>query len=478
MKYNMKKGAVSFLLAAAMLMVGMACSSTTVKAAGNTVDEATPIVTGTAYSGVNSLTNPVDFYKFTISRSGKLTLDAKKYTDKKNCEWELFDAGGKSLRYNKPGYDSNRGYSYCTDEYYALAGTYYVKVYGNWGDYQFSVNYEDSNETYTETQTLRNDTIGQAKPAELKKVYRGQVSKAQDEADFYKFTVPYRTEVFLDYNLYSTDSYYFDRPYYKVFDANGKEEGAWSMSYDANRLAYHNVNSFTLDKGTHYLKIGAAGGSRFGFYDFKLYVHEHKFRTKITKAAPGVNGTITEICDCGEVKSTKTIYAPKTMTLSKIEYVYNGKAQKPTVKVKDAKGKVMPTSAYTVKWPSGRAKVGTYKVTVKFKGNYKGSLSQTFTIQPKGTKIASLKAKSKGFQIKLKKQAKETTGYQVQYATVKSFKSGAKIKTITKNSKVTETYTKLKPRKKYYVRVRTYKQVGGKKYYSEWSPAKVVTTKK
>ena len=37
--------------------------------------------------------------------------------------------------------------------------------------------------------------------------------------------------------------------------------------------------------------------------------------------------------------------------------------------------------------------------------------------------------------------------------------------------------TKLKAKKKYDVRVRTYKTVSGKKYYSTWSKAKYVTTK-
>ena len=41
-----------------------------------------------------------------------------------------------------------------------------------------------------------------------------------------------------------------------------------------------------------------------------------------------------------------------------------------------------------------------------------------------------------------------------------------------------ENYKKLKPKKKYYVRVRTYKTVNGVKFYSEWSSAKSVKVKK
>ena len=53
-------------------------------------------------------------------------------------------------------------------------------------------------------------------------------------------------------------------------------------------------------------------------------------------------------------------------------------------------------------------------------------------------------------------------------------------KTVTVSSYKTtsKTVKSLKAKKKYYVRVRTYKTVSGTKYYSSWSKAKSVTTKK
>ena len=97
---------------------------------------------------------------------------------------------------------------------------------------------------------------------------------------------------------------------------------------------------------------------------------------------------------------------------------------------------------------------------------------------PSETSLVSVTAKSKGFTVKWKKQTKNTTGYQVQYSTSSSFKSGNKTVTISKNSTTTKSFSKLKAKKKYYVRVRTYKSVNGKKYYSSWSKSKSVTTKK
>jgi hypothetical protein len=98
--------------------------------------------------------------------------------------------------------------------------------------------------------------------------------------------------------------------------------------------------------------------------------------------------------------------------------------------------------------------------------------------KPKGTSLSSLKATKKGFTVKWKKQATQTNGYQIQYSTSSKFSSGNKTVTISKNSTVSRNITKLSAKKKYYVRIRTYKKVDGKTYYSSWSSAKSVTTKK
>lgn len=86
--------------------------------------------------------------------------------------------------------------------------------------------------------------------------------------------------------------------------------------------------------------------------------------------------------------------------------------------------------------------------------------------------------KKKGFLVKWKKQATQTTGYQIEYGTKKNFSSGSKIIKVKKNRTVSKEITKLKGKKKYYVRIRTYKVVSGKEYCSSWSKAGTVTTRK
>lgn len=166
------------------------------------------------------------------------------------------------------------------------------------------------------------------------------------------------------------------------------------------------------------------------------------------------------------------------VSLPATSYTYNGKVRKPVPTVKFSSGNTVSTGYYTVSYPSGCKNVGKYwaKVTFNGKDGFKGSISKVFKIIPKGTSISSISAKSKGFTVKWKKQATQTTGYQVQYSTSSKF-SSPKTVTISKNSTLSKTVSKLKGKKKYYVRVRTYKTVSGTKYYSSWSSAKSITTK-
>ena len=206
---------------------------------------------------------------------------------------------------------------------------------------------------------------------------------------------------------------------------------------------------------------------------------EHKFVIDLTKATQKENGYIIEECyECGMVKSNPTIPKIQTISLSKTSFTYNNKIQKPTVKVKDSKGNVISASNYIVKYSNNSSKkIGEYKVTITFKGNYEGTKTLKYTINPKGTSLKKLTAGNKQFKATWKAQKTETTGYELQYATNKAFTSGKKKITIKKNKTTSSTVKKLKAKKKYYVRIRTYKTVNGKKYYSGWSKVLNVKTK-
>ena len=95
--------------------------------------------------------------------------------------------------------------------------------------------------------------------------------------------------------------------------------------------------------------------------------------------------------------------------------------------------------------------------------------------------MKSVKAAKKSLKATWAKQSTQTSGYQLQYARNKSFKSSVKTSTISNNKTVSKTVKNLTAKKTYYVRVRTYKKVkvNGKtmKLYSGWSTVKKTTVK-
>ena len=210
----------------------------------------------------------------------------------------------------------------------------------------------------------------------------------------------------------------------------------------------------------------------------------HTTKQTVTKATPTANGMIVNYCSvCKKTLSTTVIPKASSIKLKATSLTYNGKVRTPKVIVKDITGKTLVKNTdYTVSYAKGRKYVGKYAVKITFKGKYSGTKTLYFTIKPKATSISSLKAGSKKFTVKWKKQATQTTGYQVQVATNKKFKKNKKTVTIKKQKTTKTTVKKLKAKKKYYVRVRTYKtvKINGKsiRIYSGWSKTKTVTTKK
>ena len=209
----------------------------------------------------------------------------------------------------------------------------------------------------------------------------------------------------------------------------------------------------------------------------------HTTKQTVTKATPTANGKIVNYCSvCKKTLSTTVIPKASSIKLKATSLTYNGKVITPKVIVKDRTGKTLVKNTdYTVSYAKGRKYVGKYAVKITFKGKYSGTKTLYFTIKPKATSISSLKAGSKKFTVKWKKQATQTTGYQVQYSASSKF-SKAKTVTVGKNTTVSKKISKLSGKKKYYVRVRTYKtvKINGKsiRIYSGWSKTKTVTTKK
>lgn len=213
-------------------------------------------------------------------------------------------------------------------------------------------------------------------------------------------------------------------------------------------------------------------------------------KEKPTDVKEGSKGYLCKRCgDYKEIAKIKPILPSHKaditalkVNLSETEYTYNGKVKQPAVIIKDQNGNVISSTNYAVTYASGRKKPGTYSVQITMKGNYTGTQTVLFNIRGKKMPAPKLKAHSRALKVTWKKQ-KAITGYQIQYSTNAKFKkSKTKIVKIAKGRQTSKFIKKLKARKKYYVRVRSYKttKIGGKTYnaYSVWSKTKKVIVKK
>lgn len=211
----------------------------------------------------------------------------------------------------------------------------------------------------------------------------------------------------------------------------------------------------------------------------------HVFRKTIIPATIDEDGSIVEECrKCGYEKSNTVIPAVDTVILSKTRFLYNGREQEPQITVENNEGGTLAEGVdYTVTIDGNAKKVGRYTVIVEFEGNYEGETEHTFDILPKGTAITELTAEKNGFRMSWRKRASQTTGYEIAYSTSPRFtKATTRSVLVNKNKTTSQSVSKLKSGKKYYVRIRTYKKVrfGGEsiKIYSGWSEKRAVVAKK
>lgn len=206
----------------------------------------------------------------------------------------------------------------------------------------------------------------------------------------------------------------------------------------------------------------------------------------------------------------------KEVHLSKEQYVYDGNECKPTVTIDGLTEGV----DFIVSYENNTA-VGTGRVIVTGINDYCGQITKEFLIKnndsggatgsgdsteggessspaenpqehveekpdelepiivtkPKKTAVKKIKALKKAFTVTWNR--KDVDGYQIQYSTLSNFKKGKNTKqvNISKGKTVSKKITKLKSKKKYYVRIRTYnKKLIGKRY-SAWCKAKSVRVK-
>ena len=242
-----------------------------------------------------------------------------------------------------------------------------------------------------------------------------------------------------------------DRKDVTLIAATGHKFSSWKTEKKATcTKAGSKQRTCSVCKKTETQKLSALG-------------HSYKIIKIKAKATLSKNGSAVAKCKrCGLTNSKTVIYKIKTVKLSASSFAYNGKAKTPTVTVKDSKGRTLKKNTdYTVKYSSGRKNIGTYTVTVTFKGNYSGQKSLKFKIVL-GQVSGVAQMNKKGINFAWNKVA-GASGYEVynyDAPTKRYVKLAATKKTQLGNSGA---------KGKMKIKIRAFKKVGSKTYYGSFS---------
>ncbi|MCM1285543.1 MAG: fibronectin type III domain-containing protein [Acetobacter sp.] len=225
----------------------------------------------------------------------------------------------------------------------------------------------------------------------------------------------------------------------------------------------------------------------------KYYVRIRAYKT--------VNGN-TEYGEWSAASYVTTLAVPKTVTLKsvtaaakkftikwnsvdgitgyQIQYATNNKFTQNTKTITVSKSKATSQSISNLKDNKKYyVRIRAYKTanSSTVYGNWSAASAVTTPAKPKAVALKKVTPASKKITVKWAKVT-GITGYQIQHATNNKFTQNAKTITVSNSKTTSKSISKLKAKKKYYVRIRAYKKVNGTFVYGNWSKAKAVTTKK
>ena len=272
-------------------------------------------------------------------------------------------------------------------------------------------------------------------------------------------------------NLYlSTGTFYLDSSFVP-----------YSETFPENDITNNNTIDGANEIGFNKQYVGIKEYNNFDFYKFNM---PYKSKIKVTMNIKTTIGNV-DIClidRYGKTQETKSLFSNNgilsgevsfpveaginylkiggTTNLFRTDGIYNFKM---SIFCDHEYNRVYKTPTYFEK--------GYTQFICKVCGySYKKYVDKLQLNKPS---INSVTSGVKKLNVRLNANYYSYDGVQIQYSTNKKF-SNSKTSSTKKASK---TIKGLKKKKKYYLRVRSYKKVNGKKVYSKWSTVRKVKTK-
>ncbi len=388
-------------------------------------------------------TNKEHWYRITIESDGYLEFRLRSYSRARLVFYN--DDLSKQL-IGDFGFDVSGTEASPSTSTYGIslsAGTYYAKVFGDAGRYNLYA-------LYTSYGVNDNDAVSFDSPQDLAQNYEivGAIT-ATDTEDWFKIEVPTDTRY-----IFKLTSYTYNRVNLFNYDLSIKLIGDFAFDAEGSETAPDtSIYNIALSMGTYYIRVfGDQGKYLLSWYELTPENCSHEYETEKVNPTCTEQGYTLHKCNiCG--------YTYKNDYIDAKGHDFGNNLKKCSTC-----GAVNPN--YVA--PTTISPTTTAALTV--------SPTTKAVSKPKGAKFKKVKGSKKAIVLTWAK-VKGVKGYQIQVATDKKFKKNKKTVTIKKQKTTKTTVKKLKSKKKYFVRIRTYKTVNGKKIYSSWSKAKTVKTK-
>lgn len=147
------------------------------------------------------------------------------------------------------------------------------------------------------------------------------------------------------------------------------------------------------------------------------------------------------------------------------KFVYDGTTQTPGVIVTAPDGTFLSEgTGYTVSYKNNQ-NTGKATVIIQGKGNYTGKVTKSFYIVPKSVKqLKVVNPKTQNIKVSWKKDS-QADGYEITYTLNKKMSGNKKTVSINSKNTTNKIISGLEKGKTYYIKIRAYKNISGKKYY-------------
>ena len=229
---------------------------------GDSMASAAPIALNTSYSDSTSLNQDSNWYRVTLSSSGRITINVS--SNLNALYVRLYSSDADQLWYEYCYRDNITGRLALKEPLDLTKGTYYLCVerYStseNYiGAYTFGVDFTSAGESFTETGSGVNNTYPTASSLSLNKTYTGQLA-FNDEYDWYRFTLPSSGRISLDLSAK------LKSVYVRLYDSTGEQLWYEYCAKDTSTGQIEKIDPLDLTKGTYYLCV-----ERYSTYDYFL----------------------------------------------------------------------------------------------------------------------------------------------------------------------------------------------------------------